>query len=350
MQTLNLPRSSALAGLGNHIANVLTILARSMESSSPVGVEHPCWIAGDPASLRLQSIVEKVKDTGSTLLIQGESGTGKDLLALTIHHLSSRRDEPFLKIDCSSIPSELIESELFGYSKGAFTGAYKDKPGKLEFAGQGTVVLDEISSLGLDVQTKLLRVIEERVFERLGSHIRLEINARIIALSRENLEELVRAHGFREDLFFRLNVIPIRIPALRERPGDIVPLTKHFLRSIKTRFVKPDLTLSTEAVACLEKYSFPGNVRELRNLLERATMLAEEEITPSHLPDSVRFTSKSVFPVSLQTEKPSLAEIEKRYISEILDHTRGNKGRAAKILGISRKTLLEKRKRYGLVH
>jgi two-component system response regulator AtoC len=320
-----------------------------MESSSIAGAGHP-WIASDPASQKLQSIVEKVKDTGSTLLIQGESGTGKDLLALTLHHLSKRCAEPFLKIDCSCIPSELIESELFGYSKGAFTGAYKDKPGKLESAGQGTVVLDEISSLGLDVQAKLLRVIEERIFERLGSHDRIEINARIIALSKEDLNELVKARRFREDLFFRINVIPIQIPPLRDRPGDIKPLAMHFLRSITNRFAKPDLFLSSDTLTCLEKYSFPGNVRELRNLLERAVMLAEAEIRPSNFPDSVRYSAQSVFPASLQLQKPSLAEIEKRYIIEILDYTRGNKGKAAKILGISRKTLLEKRKRYGLIH
>ena len=195
-------------------------------SASTITTHH--WIARDPASLEILRTVDKVKDTPSTLLIQGESGTGKDLLAGLIHYSSLRCDEPFLKIDCSSIPEELLESELFGYEKGAFTGAYARKLGKLEFAGKGTIVLDEITALGIETQAKLLRVIEDRNFGRLGGTELIPVDARLVVLSREPLGDLVRGGTFREDLFFRLNVIPIRLLPLRERTGDIIPLVEAF--------------------------------------------------------------------------------------------------------------------------
>jgi len=280
------------------------------------------------------------------LLVQGESGTGKDLLASLIHYSSLRRDEPFLRIDCSSIPVELVESELFGYEKGAFTGAYARKLGKLEFAGKGTIVLDEITALGIETQAKLLRVIEDRNFGRLGGTEVITVDARLVVLSKEPLGDLVRGGTFREDLFFRLNVIPIQLLPLRERMDDIIPLAEHFLRSFLEKYDKPQLKMEGRAFDELADYAFPGNVRELRNLVERLVMLAEgDAITSEQLPDVVRQQKG----LKSNSDRPTLEQLERQYIPEILEFTRGKKGKAATILGISRKTLLEKRKRYGLV-
>jgi DNA-binding NtrC family response regulator len=313
-------------------------------SVSTIANHH--WIARDRASVEILRTVEKVKDTHSTLLIQGETGTGKDLLASLIHYSSLRRDEPFLRIDCSSIPSELIETELFGYEKGAFTGAYARKFGKLEFAGRGTIVLDEIATLGIETQAKLLRVIEDRTFGRLGSHEAIPVEGRLVVLSRERLDSLVRTGMFREDLFFRLNVIPIHLLPLRERPDDIFPLAEHFLQSFCERYEKRHLRVDRQVFGDLARYSFPGNVRELRNLVEGLVMLAEgETIESHHLPDAVRRRNSS----QKGQGRPTLQQLERQYITEILDVTRGRIGKAAAILGISRKTLLEKRKRYGLI-
>ena len=247
------------------------------------------WIARDPASVEILRTVDKVKDTASTLLIQGESGTGKDLLASLIHYSSLRRDEPFLRIDCSSIPTELLESELFGYEKGAFTGAYTRKFGKLEFAAKGTIVLDEITALNIETQAKLLRVIEDRTFGRLGGNDAIPVDARLVVLSRERLGDLVRSGTFREDLFFRLNVIPIQLVPLRERTDDIIPLAEHFLRMFGEKYGKSQVKVDRDVLGELKAYPFPGNVRELRNLVDRLVMLAEgEAITSQQLPDGVR--------------------------------------------------------------
>jgi transcriptional regulator with PAS, ATPase and Fis domain len=305
------------------------------------------WIAKDPASVEILKTIDKVKDTHSTLLIQGESGTGKDLLASLIHYSSLRRDEPFLRIDCSSIPAELLETELFGYEKGTFTGAYARKLGKLEFAGTGTIVLDEITALGFETQAKLLRVIEDRTFGRLGGNEVIPVQARLVALSKERLGDLVRSGTLREDLFFRLNVIPIELLPLRKRRDDIVPLAEHFLQSFREKYDKPQLWTDSRVFGELATYSFPGNVRELRNLLDRLVMLADgDEIRLTHLPDGVRRANAGF---RAGNDKPTLEQLERQYIAEILESTRGRKGKAATILGISRKTLLEKRKRYGLV-
>jgi transcriptional regulator with PAS, ATPase and Fis domain len=314
-------------------------------SASTITTHH--WIARDPASVEILRTVDKVKDTPSTLLIQGESGTGKDLLAGLIHYSSRRCDEPFLKIDCSSIPQELLESELFGYEKGAFTGAYTRKLGKLEFAGKGTIVLDEITALGIETQAKLLRVIEDRNFGRLGGTQLIPVDARLVVLSREPLGDLVRGGTFREDLFFRLNVIPVQLLPLRERRNDIIPLVEHFLQSFREKYGKSQLKVERRVFDELAAYAFPGNVRELRNLVDRLVMLAEgDAITSKQLPDGVRQQKAGL---KSNNDRPTLEQLERQYIAEILEFTRGKKGKAATILGISRKTLLEKRKRYGLV-
>lgn len=303
------------------------------------------WVAADPQSQQLLEQARKVAAGGSTVLIRGESGSGKDLLASLIHYLGPGRDQPLVKIDCASLPLELVESELFGYERGAFTGATGTKRGRLETAGSGTIVLDEIAALTLPMQAKVLRVIEEKRFERLGGTRTVAVNARIIALTNLDLEVAVARGSFRQDLFYRLNVIPLAVPPLRERRADIRPLAQHLLAQLAEVHRRPGLKLSTAALAALENYDFPGNVRELRNLLERAVVYSTgPEILPQDFPAHLRDSGA-------ETTKPaklSLRELEKAHIAEILDYTRGRKSKAAAILGISRKALLEKRKRYGL--
>ena len=301
------------------------------------------YALGDPLSLRLFEQIEKIAAADSTVLIQGESGTGKDLVASLLHYLGARPAQPLVKIDCASIPLELMESELFGYERGAFTGAAQRKHGRLELAGQGTVVFDEIASMPLGMQAKLLRVIEERNFDRLGGGRPVEMKARVVALSNVSLEEAVRQGSFRQDLFYRLNVVPLMIPPLRARPGDIRPIAKKILGRLAESYQRPQLELTRSAYEALENYAFPGNVRELRNLLERAVVNSVGgAISAEDFPASVRNGGASA------ASKPSLEELERSYIAEILDYTRGKKTKAADILGISRKTLLEKRKKYQL--
>ncbi len=308
--------------------------------TSPAEQILSSWIAADPVSLELLEKARRVAASASTLLICGESGVGKELLASAIHYLGAERDEPLVKIDCASLPRELMESELFGYERGAFTGATQTKRGRLELAGSGTLVLDEVAALTPAMQAKLLRVLEEKRFERLGGTRPLTLAARIIALTNADLEQAVADGAFRQDLFYRLNVIPLVIPPLRQRRGDILPLAEHFLRQLSDLHHRSPLKLTSAAQKLLEAYEYPGNVRELRNLLERALVQAQgPKIQPTDLPQRVRQSSPS---------KMTLEELERSYIAEVLDATRGRKGRAAEILGISRKTLLEKRKRYRL--
>jgi two-component system, NtrC family, response regulator AtoC len=300
------------------------------------------FIAEDPSSVKLLSHIRKIAAADSTVLIQGESGVGKDVVASLLHYLGPRPEQPLVKIDCASLPQELLESELFGYERGAFTGASQMKRGRMELAGNGTVVLDEVAQLSLPMQAKLLRVIQERTFDRLGGTKPVKLPARILAISNVELEEAVGAGAFRDDLFYRLNVVPIRVPALRERPGDIKPLIRKFLDQLESTYRRTGLKLAADAVAALQAYAFPGNVRELRNLLERAVVRAlGNEIALADLPANVREGSG-------KAKKLSLEELERNYIAEILDYTRGRKSKAAAILGISRKTLLEKRKKYEL--
>lgn len=301
-------------------------------------------IAVDPKTQYLIHQASKVAKTRATVLIQGESGSGKDQLAQFIHFFGPAADQPYVKIDCAALPAELVESELFGYERGAFTGATAQKRGRIELAESGTLVLDEIGALSLSSQAKLLRVLEDRRYQRLGGTQDIEVNARILALTNVNLEEAVARKNFREDLFFRLNVVPLHVPPLRERRADIVPLADHLLKQLGEMHHRPRLPLSKAAVNALESYAFPGNVRELRNLLERALVHATSDLIElHHLPDHLQRASAN------RDNKPTLEDLEREYIAEILDYTRGKKSQAAHILGISRKTLLEKRKKYKLL-
>ena len=302
------------------------------------------WVAADEQSLRLLELSRKVARTPSTVLIRGESGTGKELLSQILHLLGANADEPLVKIDCASLPTELLESELFGYERGAFTGAEHTKPGRLELAGEGTLVLDEIAALSLPLQAKLLRVLEERSFERLGGHRSVHIQARLVALTSVDLERAVAQRSFREDLFYRLNVVPLMIPPLRQRPKDIEPLCLHFLAQLCSLHRRLAMQFEPAALEAMQRYEFPGNVRELRNLIERAVIHTDDNVL--RLRELALDTGHS----SDQEPTPerTLEEIEREYIASVLQRHRGHKTETARVLGISRKTLLEKRRRYKL--
>ena len=302
------------------------------------------WIGEDPASKVVLELARKVAETGTTILIIGESGTGKDHLARLIHELGPRRDAPFLKIDCASLPQELVESELFGHERGAFTGAVERKLGRLEMADSGTIVLDEVAALSPATQSKLLRVLEERQFERLGGTETISITARLIALTNADLGRLVSEGRFREDLYFRLSVLTIPVPALRARPADIVPLAEALLERgarVHGRVVAP---FSEPVKKMLMSYSWPGNVREMRNAIERALVFSGgAALIPEDFPETVR-AADAAYGGSLR----SLEDMERDAIRATLEATRYKIGKSAEILGISRKTLLDKRKKYGL--
>lgn len=282
--------------------------------------------------------------TDANVLVTGESGAGKDALASFIHTHSPRRDAGLLKIDCAALPSELLEAELFGYERGAFTGATEARPGRLESAHKGTLVLDEIAHLSVDAQAKLLRVIEEREFERLGGRRTIKVDARIVALTNVDLDDAVRRRSFREDLFYRLNVMRLHVPPLRERREDIEELVRSFLKTYATKHGRPVTGITPETLAILKAYEFPGNVRELANTIERAVIVAgESRIQAADLPEALR---ASVLMQKQAKRRRSLAELEADYISETLEAVGGNKSEAARLLGISRKNLYEKLARY----
>jgi two-component system response regulator AtoC len=303
------------------------------------------WIAEDPASRRLLDLADKVAAAPTTLLITGESGSGKDHLARLIHELGPRRDAPYLKIDCASLPPALVESELFGHERGSFTGAVDRKLGRLELGGAGTIVLDEVAALSNSAQTKVLRVLQERTFERLGGTETLRIEARLIAITNADLQAAVAAGQFREDLFFRLNVLPIAVPPLRERSKDILPLAEHLLVSLGAIHHRPDWKLTDASRRLLSAYHWPGNIRELRNALERAVVFGRGPgIDPEDFPENIRAAGGTAVLSGLR----SLEQIERDVIVQTLEATRYHISKSAEILGISRKTLLEKRKKYGL--
>lgn len=299
----------------------------------------PNIIGESDAMKKVFTFVEKVAGTDSTVLILGESGTGKELIATTIHYQSKRKDKPLIKVNCAAIPEGLIESELFGHEKGAFTGAMKRKAGRFELANGGTIFLDEIGDIPLSTQAKILRVIQERQFERVGGIETLSVDVRIIAATNKNLEEEVKKNNFREDLYYRLNVIPIMIPPLRDRKEDIPYLINFFLDKCKNNLNK-DIRFSKEAIDALLKYDYPGNVRELQNIIERCvTLSAGNIIQKDDLPPFIfeKDDSRKIFHLS-----DVLAEAERDHILRVLKSTKWNKTKAAELLGISRKTLWEK--------
>ena len=285
-------------------------------------------------------LAERVATTDANLLITGESGAGKDALAIFIHSRSRRAAGPLVKIDCATLPADLLEAELFGYERGAFTGAAEAKPGRLEAARRGTLVLDEIAHLSLDAQAKLLRVIEQREFERLGGRKTIKVDGRLIALTNVDLADAVKRRAFRDDLFYRLNVVHIQLPPLRKRGKDLAKLADGFVRMYAEKHGRPTRKLSPETLALLKTYDFPGNVRELANIIERAVIVANDSrIEVGDLPEGMQAAAMLR---ARQHRRPTLAEVESSYIRETLAATRGNKTEAARILGISRKNLYER--------
>jgi two-component system, NtrC family, response regulator AtoC len=285
-------------------------------------------------------LADRVAATDANVLITGESGAGKDALALYIHSKSARAQQSFVKIDCATLPSGLLEAELFGYERGAFTGANEAKPGRLEAAHRGTVVLDEIAYLSTDSQAKLLRVIETKEFERLGGRKKITVDARLIALTNVDLSDAVNRQSFREDLYYRLNVMHIAVPPLRERAEDLSVLARSFVKTYATKHGREATLISKEALSMLAEYQFPGNVRELGNTIERAVIISSgKQLDVADLPEPIR----AAVGVERRRKQPqTLAEVEADYVQEILEATKGNKTDAARILGISRKNLYEK--------
>ena len=302
--------------------------------------------ARSPGMREAVGLAERVSSTDANVLITGESGAGKDLIASFIHSRSPRAAQPLVKIDCATLPGDLIEAELFGYERGAFTGAIETRAGRFEAAQKGTMVLDEIAHLSNDAQAKLLRVIETREFERLGGRKTIKLDARLIALTNVDLETAVKAGRFREDLFYRLNVISIRVPPLRERKQDLSKLIQHFLKQYSAKHGRNVESVSPEAREVLQAYDYPGNARELANIIERAVIVAAgKRIEKEDLPRGV----SAAVNARQQRERPqSLAQLEAAYIAEMLSATGGNKAECARILGISRKNLYEKIARYRL--
>jgi two-component system, NtrC family, response regulator AtoC len=312
----------------------------------------------------LYAILERVADTPTTVLITGESGTGKELVARALHEHSGRKDKPFIKVNCAAIPKELIESELFGYERGAFTGAVTSKPGRFELANGGTLFLDEIGEIPIEMQVKLLRALQESEFERVGGIKTIRVDVRLVAATNRDLKKLILTGSFREDLFYRLNVVPIRLPALRERTSDIPLLVEHFLARFNERLKKDVRSVHREAMDALVQYPWPGNIRELENVVERAVLFCDtQELTASALPPDVRglpaLANVALPEADLQAALASegglkehvkvvMSRLEKELVSRALQQTGGNVTHAARLLKISRKGLQLKMKELGL--
>jgi len=341
------------------VKNVLNTFHTKTPDKQEISPNAPGIITRDPKFLSILEMLRNVAKSKSSILIQGESGTGKELLSRYVHQHSNRRNGPFVAVNCAAIPQNLLESEMFGYEKGAFTGAAQRKLGKFEVANTGTLLLDEISEMDIHLQAKLLRVIQESEIDRLGGNVPISIDVRLIATTNTELSAAIKNKTFRGDLYYRLNVIPVKIPPLRERNGDILYLTNHFLEKFgREKGVKKPV-LSERAAALLKAYHFPGNVRELENIMERAVLMTQGIHIPPEIlcldhPDdvaAVRMPSSELPPVSNITSLNAtltLKDAEKALIYDALDRVDGNKTRAAKILGISVRTLWNKVHEYGM--
>jgi two-component system, NtrC family, response regulator AtoC len=321
-------------------------------------------VGGAPQLTELYSILERVADTPTTVLITGESGTGKELVARALHEHSSRKERPFIRVNCAAIPKELIESELFGYERGAFTGAVSSKPGRFELANGGTLFLDEIGEIPVEMQVKLLRVLQESEFERVGGIKTIRVDVRLVAATNRDLKRLISAGGFREDLFYRLNVVPIRLPALRERIRDIPLLASHFIGKFNGRLRKQVQGLEADTLDLLSRYPWPGNIRELENVIERAvlfcdgTMLRREDL-PVEVKNNVELGLRDISDTPISPELPvdsglkehvkyAMSRLERDLVGRALEQTGGNVTHAARLLKISRKGLQLKMKELGL--
>jgi DNA-binding NtrC family response regulator len=320
----------------------------------------PQLVGDDPSLRKVFMGLQRAASTDATVLIEGESGTGKELFARSLHALSQRADAPFVAINCAAIPENLLETELFGYEKGAFTGAVQRKPGKFEMAHRGTLFLDEIGDLPIGLQAKILRALEEKRFERVGGTASVQVDVRLVAATNKGLRAAVAARRFREDLYFRLSVFPITVPPLRERPGDIPLLARYFVERFCRDLKKRPLALSPAALEQLQSYRWPGNVRELQNCIERAVILTDgDTILPRHLNLSFAAPLQSEEAVSpfaqldmtgtlTEVTRRVTSQVEKAKIEEVLREAGGSKGRAAELLQISYKMFLAKLKEHGI--
>jgi len=324
-------------------------LGRARDPHGLVGSSEPM--------LRVLEQVRKVAATDATALVLGESGTGKELVARAIHDGSPRREKPFVSVSCAAIPEGLLESELFGHERGAFTGAIRRKLGRFELAHEGTLFLDEVGDLPPSVQVKLLRVLQERRFERVGGEETVEVDVRLVSATNRDLPELVREGRFREDLYYRLDVVAIRLPALRERPGDVEELARHFLARAGPRLGRPAVTgFTPDALELLRKHRWPGNVRELENVVEQALVFAEGElVTPAELPDALRrapppqLSPPLVAPAGDRSLTEVLEDLERQLILAAYEKAKGVKAETARLLGIKPSALYYKLEKYGIV-
>ena len=313
-------------------------------------------IGSSSAMQKVFNRMKRIIKTDSTVLIAGESGTGKEIVAKAIHFNGERRSKPFIAVHCGAIPENLLESELFGYVKGAFNGAVKDKIGKFEAANHGTIFLDEIGTMPMLLQTKLLRVLQEQEVERVGSTHPIKIDVRVISATNQNLADEVKQGTFREDLYYRLNVIPVNLPPLRERTEDILPLARHFLTKYCKEMKRPLMTITKEVVEAFEGYEWPGNVRELENVMERTVALTEgTTIGLDDLPSAITRSlgmNEPVFPSQVTAKGLDMAktitDIERKMIEDALSLSKGVKARAAALLKLNRTTLVEKMRRLGM--
>ncbi|MDP3503641.1 MAG: sigma-54 dependent transcriptional regulator [Myxococcales bacterium] len=350
----------------SEIQSVVAKAARTQEANQahvpPEGRPRTAIVGDSPQVQEVFKIIDKVADSPSTVLITGESGTGKELVATALHDGSSRKDKPLIKISCAAIPKDLMESELFGYERGAFTGAVTSKPGRFELADGGTLFLDEIGEVPIEMQVKLLRVLQESEFERVGGIKTTRVDVRLIAATNRDLAAEVDAGRFRKDLFYRLNVVPLHLPPLRERRTDVPSLARHFIEKYNKRLNKKIEGIADDALVMLQAYPWPGNIRELENMMERVLLFADgPRIEVKDLPGPVRTSLQSAVAQMTDTATPMVgetplkdflkakqAEIEKAFIVQALAKTEGNVTRAAKLLGISRKSLQTKMKEFGL--
>jgi len=296
---------------------------------------------------KIYDIIERIKNTDASVIIYGESGTGKELVARAIHYGGARAVYPFVAVNCAAIPPNLLESELFGHERGSFTGATMMRRGKFEVANKGTLFLDEIGNMSFELQSKLLRVLQDQRFERVGGNTEISVDVRIISATNADLQKLIEDNKFREDLYYRLHVVPINIPPLRKRQSDIPLLVSHFINKYSPKLGKKIMRIDKEAMDILTEYRWPGNVRELENVIERSIVLSDSEIiTASALPKNI-LDANDKENINIASGK-SLDEAEKLIVEKTLSKAKGNKTKAAEILGITRKTLRNKIERYGI--
>ena len=328
------------------------LLTQSPTASSIEPEKDALALGHSEAMKKLRALVEQVADTDATVLIRGESGVGKGVVASLLHSKSFRREKPFVKINCAALPSELLEAELFGYEKGAFTGAHRRKPGKFEFAHEGTIFLDEVGELSPPLQAKILHVLQDGEFSRLGGERDIHVNVRVLSSTNRNLEDAVEAGTFRNDLYYRLNVVSLQVPPLRERQDEIPALAEFFLNKYTLQYHRPDAKLSAKTLAMFQKHHWPGNVRELENFVKRIVILRDEEFVAQEIkPPAEEAMTEWAEPITgglKEIARRAARKAERQAIQETLRQTQWNRTQAAKLLGISYKALLYKMQECGL--